>query len=77
MKLTVEFTCPKCGLLTPGFVELPDDVDQRRSLTLQHECFHCDEPLEQTAKVSEYIDRMGLAEPYDQEKRDAYFGGER
>ncbi len=55
MPLTVEFTCPKCGLWTPGFVELPDDVEQRRKLTLEHKCHHCDEPLSMTRTVAEFL----------------------
>lgn len=63
MNLTVEFTCPKCGLWTPGYAEVPDDVDQRRKLTLSHTCLHCDAPLERTARVSEFLAEMRGAEP--------------
>ena len=55
MQLIVEFTCPECGLWTPGMVELPDDVDVRRQLTLAHECCHCDAKLEMTKRVADYL----------------------
>jgi transcription initiation factor IIE alpha subunit len=42
---TIIFTCPKCGCMTPSQFTLPDDVSQRRAIRLDHECFHCDEPL--------------------------------
>lgn len=55
MKVTVEFTCPECGLWTPGIAELPDDVDQRRRVTLTHECHHCGAELSVTARVADLI----------------------
>ena len=55
MQVTVEFTCPKCGLLSPGLAKLPDDVHPRTPVHLTHECFHCDEPLEMKARAGELI----------------------
>ena len=55
MQLAVEFTCPECWLRTPGMVELPDDVDVRRKLTLTHECLHCGARLGMTRRIDEYL----------------------
>lgn len=55
MKVAVEFTCPKCGLWTPGFAEFPDDVDRRRMAHLAMPCFHCDQPMEMKETVAKLI----------------------
>jgi len=45
MKITLEFTCSACGLLTPTTAEIPDGVDERRPLALHEECHHCGNPM--------------------------------
>jgi ribosomal protein L44E len=51
MQVNIEFTCPKCGLWTPGNADVPEGENPKRPVTLKHECFHCGSPLETTAKV--------------------------
>ncbi len=59
MKLTIEYTCHKCGLLTPGFCEVPDDYPPKRRVTINHTCHHCDEKMQATPTLGECYDSGG------------------
>lgn len=59
MKVTVEFTCPSCGLWTPGFADLsliPEGTAPNRKVPLSMECHHCGEEIEKVMRVRELFD---------------------
>jgi hypothetical protein len=53
----VEFRCDRCGLLTPGFADLPDDLGPSRQVQLEHVCFHCGAELQMVRSIGELADK--------------------
>ena len=46
-RLTVDFVCRKCGMMTPGRVYIPDaSVAGNRPVHLTNECRHCGAEME-------------------------------
>jgi hypothetical protein len=52
-RLTVDFTCSKCGNMTPAIAEIPPGTLDARVVDFSVDCHHCDEPLKRSATIGE------------------------
>jgi hypothetical protein len=53
----VLFLCPHCSRQDHALFREPADGGESRSMTLQEDCFNCDEPLTVTVEVTVVKDK--------------------